>query len=174
MVKSTLLAVVLKARANCWGPVFLILASFPLLIHGKQPKQNVNIPFTNLAQMHLLYHFHRSSIRCEAVFQVKASLGYDKAEMFLIASVSRYSLPAHFYFLKTSVGFKIGKPAMTCSKPFCLTFNSFQIIKNTSYLNTGNGLALGTHYGSTDLAAVLLAFLPIYFIIFVRLYFYAN
>lgn len=80
--------------------------------------------------------------------------------MFLIASVSRYSLPAHFYILKTSVGFKIGKPAMTCNKPFCLTFNSFQIIKNTSCLSTGDGLDLGAHYGSNDLAAVLPGFFP--------------
>lgn len=82
MPVTSLLAVVLKAQANCWGPVFLIVASLPLLIHGEQPKQNVNIPFTNLAQIHLLYHFHRFCTRCEAVSPVKASLDYGKAEMF--------------------------------------------------------------------------------------------
>lgn len=74
--------------------------------------------------------------------------------------VSRYSLPAHFYILKTLVGFKIGKPAMTCTKPFCLTVISLQIIKNTPCLSTDYSLALGAHYGSIDLAVVLPGFFP--------------
>ena len=63
MPVTSLLVDVLKAQANCWSPlpatfVFLILASLPLLIPGEQPKQNFNIPFNNLAQIYLLYHFH--------------------------------------------------------------------------------------------------------------------
>jgi len=70
-------------------------------------------------------------------------------------SASRYSLPAHFYILKTLVGFKLEKPAVTCSEPFCLSVTSFQTIKHTSCLSTDEGSALGAHYGSIDLTPVL-------------------
>ena len=92
MVKS--ICQLLRCGLLCWRPskcrdplpaafVFLILASLPVLLHGEPPKRNFNIPFTNLAQIHLLCHFRRLFIRCEAVvFQDKASLDYGKAEMF--------------------------------------------------------------------------------------------
>ena len=83
-----------------------------------------------------------------------------KLKCFDSFSTSRYRLPAHFYILKTSVGFKLEKPAMTCSKPFCLRIASFQIIKNTSCLSTDECLALGAHYGSIDLSPVLPGFFP--------------
>ena len=78
-----------------------------------------------------------------------------KLKCFDSFSASRYRLPAHFYILKTLVGFKLEKPAMTCSKPFCLSVASFQIIKNASCLSTDERLALGAHYGSIDLSPVL-------------------
>ena len=87
MPVTSLLADVLKTQANCWGPlpitsVFLILASPPLLIPGKQPKQNLNIPSINLAQIYLLYHFKSFfTSRRYVVFQVKDSLNSGKAEL---------------------------------------------------------------------------------------------
>ena len=87
MPVASLLVDALKTQANCWGPlpitfVFLILASPPLLIPGKKPKQNLNIPFNNLAQIYLLCHFKSFFIsRCYVVFQVKDSLNSGKAEI---------------------------------------------------------------------------------------------